>query len=1294
MRALLFAVAFALTATAQNHSVALIVSMTCDATYGASGSTGTLSGHCSGLVQPYGMASMTLALTGGLNSKGDVTSVGGTMSFTLGGGLAFTAVIQSASARTTPKGLLIQTVSGITQGAGAMANPTGTLALALDGVEQKVGTARISASGSGTLTAPKLKPPLPVPAGPGTLGNSVETGNTACGDPVTVSNGNMYHQFTDIVLAGPTFPLSLDRTYNSQAAAIHSPFGFGWSHRYQASITVQDEDLVYVTRSGSALRFTAQGAEYRSAMAPATRLIRDADGFRLIAQDGFVSRFDSSGRLLSLADANANTHTLAYDSAGHLLSVSSGAGDTLTLSSDGHGRIVSAQDHTGRRVSYVYDANGDLSVSIDITGQRTTFEYANHFLHRITSPGANPIAFEYDLNGKVARNTRPDGAVLDFSYAANQTILTDSSATQTEYGFSAAGQTTSTALAGFPAQLQTWNGAGRIESTTDETGARTTFLYDSSGRVLSRTSPLGNVISFTYDFATGQIASFTDPAGNRTDYSYDARGNLTARRDPLGQETRYAYDAAGRLLSETNPAGQVVQVSYDTAGNPVEQSDAAGVLWRAGFDKLRRITSLTAGGAETSTEFDAANHVTKLTGPLGVTSRTYNETGQLASIAGPGIPATTYGYDPGGNLISATNSLGDSKQFEYAPGGLLAATVNPLGERQTIVYDAMRRPVELTGADGRTHSYAWNARGDLIARTDQDGNQTLMEYDADRRLTRTAFPDGTEQTFTYDPGGRLSSASNETLTLYYAYDPLGRLASITDSRGPFVLSYTYDAAGNRATMTDPAGGITTYAYDEAGRLSALSNPAGHAYAFAYGPDRKLNSITFPNGLRGEFLYDSAGRSTAVSYGSAASYSATWDAAGNRSSVTGPEGTHAYEFDSLNRIVSAVHPTLPAASYSYNADGKRFPRVERSYQPTLDAANRLASVELADGRRVVYRYDPFGRVVEREREGRITRLVYDAGQPLMELGDNNEILLRRTFAGEGGRALELQRGAETLYYAIDVSGNAAALLRPREVAKPAAAARRADSADAELVQTVEYNPFGEAVTTSTDPTFAAPESDVGFLQIIQDQMTKLNMTGSVVYDPENGEALPDKASRVEQLFALVKPAGGSGLGGALAAIFNSTPGTTSGLDLNLLETVQKITGSLPAIPGLSSISTTNLPVNQTPSGQSAVGHFGLGQLMQQAVALFNRPPAASLADPASTPASQCTAATPNAGPSTFGSLFNSSMQSLVNQVLNPEPATQGDSQSYMTNYSQMTELLTNLLKSNHDIQMTIIRNLGY
>ena len=96
MRALLFAVAFALTATAQTQSVALIVSMTCDATYGASGSTGTLNGHCSGLVQPYGMASMTLALTGGLNAKGDVVSVGGTMSFSLGGGLAFTAAIQSA----------------------------------------------------------------------------------------------------------------------------------------------------------------------------------------------------------------------------------------------------------------------------------------------------------------------------------------------------------------------------------------------------------------------------------------------------------------------------------------------------------------------------------------------------------------------------------------------------------------------------------------------------------------------------------------------------------------------------------------------------------------------------------------------------------------------------------------------------------------------------------------------------------------------------------------------------------------------------------------------------------------------------------------------------------------------------------------------------------------------------------------------------------------------------------------------------------------------------------------------
>ena len=53
------------------------------------------------------------------------------------------------------------------------------------------------------------------------------------------------------------------------------------------------------------------------------------------------------------------------------------------------------------------------------------------------------------------------------------------------------------------------------------------------------------------------------------------------------------------------------------------------------------------------------------------------------------------------------------------------------------------------------------------------------------------------------------------------------------------------------------------------------------------------------------------------------------------------------------------------------------------QYRYDSDNRLAEVTLPDGRIVRYKYDPFGRRIEKDVAGQVTQFVYDGFDILME-----------------------------------------------------------------------------------------------------------------------------------------------------------------------------------------------------------------------------------------------------------------------------------------------------------------------
>ncbi|HEX7931768.1 MAG TPA: hypothetical protein VF573_01640 [Paraburkholderia sp.] len=178
--------------------------------------------------------------------------------------------------------------------------------------------------------------------------------------------------------------------------------------------------------------------------------------------------------------------------------------------------------------------------------------------------------------------------------------------------------------------------------------------------------------------------------------------------------------------------------------------------------------------------------------------------------------STAYTYDANGNLLTATDRVGNRTTFANDSQG-----------RRLTVTDALKGVTKYvwTGGDlasvtdplSRTTQYTTDAAGRVTAVQDPMGNKTQRTLDAlDRTVEITDALNGVTR-FTWDRNGHLlSQADPKGVTTRYTYNAIGRPQTRTDPLGN-VESYTWNSAGQVATVTDRKGQVTTYLYDAAGR---------------------------------------------------------------------------------------------------------------------------------------------------------------------------------------------------------------------------------------------------------------------------------------------------------------------------------------------------------------------------------------------------------------------------------------------------------------------------------------------
>ncbi len=250
-------------------------------------------------------------------------------------------------------------------------------------------------------------------------------------------------------------------------------------------------------------------------------------------------------------------------------------------------------------------------------------------------------------------------------------------------------------------------------------------------------------------------------------------------------------------------------------------------------------------------------------------------------------------------------------------------------------------------------------------------------------------------------------------------------------------------------MTRPNGVSTSYNYDSVSRLLTVLHRAsgstvdGATYTYDAGNNRtsKLNQLT---GSVENYSYDPIYQLTQVVQGANTIGAYTYDSVGNRLSSL---GVSPYANNSSNQLTST-----PGTTFTYDNNGSVLTKVDSSGTTSYawDFENRLTSITLpSSGGTVAFKYDPFGRRVQKSSVAGTVIYAYD-GFAMTEEVDGTGVVLARYLQGSGiDETLAESSGDTTAFYEADDLGSITSL----------------SAASGSILSSYTYDAFGKPTTSA-------------------------------------------------------------------------------------------------------------------------------------------------------------------------------------------------------------------------------------
>jgi RHS repeat-associated protein len=566
-----------------------------------------------------------------------------------------------------------------------------------------------------------------------------------------------------------------------------------------------------------------------------------------------------------------------------------------------------------------------------------------------------------------------------------------------------------------------------FEYTTDE---GVVIVIDKFQGVQSMRDPNGNTLTF----GPGGI---THSAGRSLTYLRDAQNRITRITDPNGNQHHYAYDANGDLVSYRDPLGHVTRYFYNLSHGVIEIRDPRGVH-------------------PTRNEYDEAGRLIAVVDPTGKrTEYTHNVGARQEVVRDRRGNLTVFDYDANGNVLSRTNTLGDSISFTYDARGNELTKRDELGNLWQKTFDARDNPLTETDPMGRTITRTFNARRQVLSETDRLGRVITNGYDANGNTTAVTDPLGTTN-YTYDArGNRLTTTDATGRLAQFSYDGSGRKTSTTDQLG-IVTTYASDANGNRLTDTvvvnvpgqparnqvtrreydarnrlvadiDAAGGATRFEFNSLGKESAFIDKNGNRIALEYDANGKKSRAIFPDGTTELFTYDEEGNRISWTDRSGRVTTHAYDAMNRQTRTNFPDGTFTTtEYDAAGKITATTDERGNRTAFEYNAAGHKTRMTDAAgnvttYTPNANGKN--TSVTDPNGHTTQFQYDAGDRVTRTTfHDGSFTTTTYDAlgrkTQDTDQLGRSTTFTY--DFAGRLTRVTDAGSGQTSFTY--DEAGN--------------------------------------------------------------------------------------------------------------------------------------------------------------------------------------------------------------------------------------------------------------------------------
>lgn len=532
------------------------------------------------------------------------------------------------------------------------------------------------------------------------------------------------------------------------------------------------------------------------------------DNISLLREVAQTMKYDSEGKLVSVTSTGLDKDTNTY-SGGNLIKTVTGGNGTFNYTYD------TTYTHRLKSVS-----NGQITQSMgyDGTGNVTTTALSGSGGKTIQTTAA------YGGNGnRLTSVTDASGATVSYGYgnADSQmrglpTSVTDPKGTVTNTTYDSSGRVTQTGIANTANLMYTYS-SGNLSSIqrTNGSGASQTygFTYDSFGNMLSAKVGNRNLSTNTYASGNGQMTKQTYGNGASVTYAYDILGRVKTATYADGQKLTYAYNGEGQLhsLRETGNGTDVTYVyTYDSIGRLIDsqQLDGSNIVIR------------------TNQAYNSSNQMTKQSWQVGGDSYaqdlTYNSSdGSLNTFEisrnGSELTKFTMGYDGLRRLTSMSSGV-FTRNYAYRDISGSQTTT----QVQSVEYTKAPFGTPFTSAK---YSYTYDDAGNILTATDNIGNATTYTYDNQGQLLTEHgnvsgmgdAPFAYSGTYTYDSVGNILTASDGETTHTYTYGDSNWKDLLTAYDGE---SITYDAIGNPTSYYN--GNRWTLSWENGRQLTSLS----------------------------------------------------------------------------------------------------------------------------------------------------------------------------------------------------------------------------------------------------------------------------------------------------------------------------------------------------------------------------------------------------------------------------------------------------------------------------------------